>query len=308
MKVFAKVKVAGCFVATISILGCGGDNGDNIVGSGSLVTVSGFVLSIDNGAPALGTRVYLLDNEDKYSAVIDANAQYSIDLPAGSDMLLVVDDADPALTGPAGSWFKLLNYDVIFQPTVPEGGLNGYLIHGCPQTKGQTLGSIAVWDNYLANGDDANGNLFSVTNSDNASIISCVFLQSTNGQFSSIENMSVTIDESDYFVAYARFENVFSPGGPDATLGPNAYYPASRIETDPSGFITSFVTSRTDEITLNIIDSDQSRGLSFKTPNSVPVRPNMITLLLPGAVDGVTNKSPFEVFDAAGFFNQPSSF
>lgn len=292
------------FVAiTLLFIACDND-GRKIMGEEDLVTVSGFVLSIDNGAPALGTKVYLLDHEDEYSAIVDENSQYSIQVPVGSRLLLVVDDASPSSSGIAGNWYRLLNYDPIFRETVPEGGLANHLIHGCPQTKGQTIGSIAVWDNYLANGDEVNGDLFNVNNTDNASIISGVFLQVVNDQFSLIENMTATIDKSDFFIAYARFQNVFNQDRlPDASLGPHVYHPADRNKTDVSGFFTSFVTSRTDEITLNIIDADRNRQLGFKSPNSVPVRPNTITLILPGAIDGVPNKSPFEIFDAAGFFN-----
>jgi len=73
--------------------------------------------------------------------------------------------------------------------------------------------------------------------------------------------------------------------------------------SDPAAASIYFVTSRTAEPTVRSADSDASRELAFDTPHKVPVRPRMLTLLLPGAVDGVANKSPFEVADAAGLFN-----
>ncbi|MCG8608150.1 hypothetical protein MJD09_24590 [bacterium] len=285
------------------LLGCKND-GSDIIGGGDLVTISGFVVNADTGGPATGTRVYLLDHGDQFSAAVDANAQYSLQVPAGTRTLLVVDDADPALEGPSGDWYTMLNYDALFQPTVPEEGLINHMIHGCPQLKGQAIGSIPAWDNYLANGDAANGDLFDVTDTDDASIIVGGFIQAVDGEFSFMADMTGTIDDDDYFVAYIRAQNYFNQDGlPDATLGPDIYYPTSRTATDISGIFNCFVTARTDEIDINFIDSDPTRGISFNSPRSVPVRPNMVTVLFPGHIDGAPNKSPFEVADAGGLFD-----
>ncbi len=116
-----------------------------------------------------------------------------------------------------------------------------------------------------------------------------------------------TIDESDYTAAYIRCENYFNADFlAEATLGPMVFYPASRTKTsDGCSLFFSFVTARTDEITVRVVDTDANRSskLAFDSPRKVPIRPQMMTLLIYGAVDGVANKSPFEVFDAAGFFN-----
>jgi len=306
MKVFSKFTGIATIILLANVFSCSND-GSDIVGSGNLVTVSGFVVNIDNATPALNAKVFLLDNEDRFSTTVDGNGLFSMEVPAGSKLLLVVDDADPAFDGPTGDWYKMLNYDPLVQKTVPAGGITNHLIHACPnpQVMGSpTLSGVAVWNNYLTNGDAANGDFFDVTSANDASIIGGGFIQSVNEVFSGIENMTATIDESDYVVAYIRGENYFNADGlPDAAVGPIAFHPASRTKTDASGGFMSFVTARTDEITVRFVDSDASRGLAFDTPHKVPVRPQMVTLLLGGAVDGVANKSPFEVADAAGLFN-----
>ena len=242
------------------------------------------------------------------STTVDGNGLYSLQVPTGSKLLLVVDDADPALHGPPGDYYTMLNYDPLFQETVPAAGLENHLIHGCPNPQflgGPTLGAIAAWNNYLQNGDEANGDLFTVTSTDDASIVGGAFVQTVDEVFSNIGNMTQTIDESDYTAAYIRCENYFNADFlAEATLGPMIFYPASRTKTsDGCSLFFSFVTARTDEITVRVVDTDASRGLAFDSPHKVPIRPQMMTLLIYGAVDGVANKSPFEVFDAAGFFN-----
>jgi len=114
--------------------------------------------------------------------------------------------------------------------------------------------------------------------------------------------MSVTADETDFPIAYARLENIFDENGvPDSSLGPNAYYPSTQTKTDGSGFVTGFVSSTSREITVNISDADTTRKLAFNTPLKVPIREHMITLILPGEVDGKANQPPCHVFFEAGF-------
>jgi len=175
MKKLCVKTISTCLLAlTFAALGC--SSGSDVAGGGPLVTVSGIVLSIDDGACAEGTVVFLLDFEDKYvtSAATGSDCAFSLQVPSGSKFLLATDDFDASKRGITGDWFPLVNYDVINTPTI-EKDLSNVVIHACPQSKGKVKGSIAAWENYLANGDSGNGDLFVPTTTDDASILAMVF-------------------------------------------------------------------------------------------------------------------------------------
>src|SRR6266436_967775 len=89
------VKSKGCLLfifALLSVLG-GCSSGDNIVGSGEMVTISGVAINLDTFQPAKGVEVYLLDHRaDYHSQATGADGVFEISLPVGTKFLLVTDD------------------------------------------------------------------------------------------------------------------------------------------------------------------------------------------------------------------------
>ena len=148
------------------------------------VTVSGVVLSVDTLTPAVGVDVYVYGDETiKSAATTGADGVFTMEITEGTQNLLVTDDLDNAGTldvADGDLWFPTLNVDTIlpvFTETVTE-----LQIHACPTNSstagwGADLGSLAVWDNYLENGDTAD-DFEPTTSGDATGILSMVIFES----------------------------------------------------------------------------------------------------------------------------------
>jgi len=269
-------------------------SGDNIVGGGDPVEISGVIISIDTFLPAQGVVVYLLDNEDKYaSEPTGADGVFSITLPADSQFLLVTDDADAS----TDNWFPLINFE--YARPIVGGAMSDVQIHACPQKGASTApsagGSIAVFDNFLANSDDQDyGNLFGPTTSAGAAgILSLLFIQAPPSSFMTIftDGMSVTMDETTSFgpIGYVDGTKVFNQMfAADTSLGPDILLPTTTTATGPFGWVASFGKADFSDKNINvtIADSDSTRALNFGGPYAIPVRPGTLTLALFGLVNG----------------------
>ena len=202
-----------------------GCSNDSILGSGDLVTVSGFVNNIDTLFPAADVKVYLYNFENEYNTTTASDGSFSLKVPVGTRFILVTDDEDGASKD---NWFKTANFE-IYKPEVDEGFSN-YFIHACPtiasdfgvnsiiettnfvgfDTATQTRavektsekGSVAVWKEFLAN-TDASDTYFPDVNkvSDASGIVSMVIWQysPTTGYLASAPKIQVTSNSEDDF-------------------------------------------------------------------------------------------------------------
>lgn len=218
------------FALSLGFFGCSSSEG--ILGSGDLVTVSGTVINIDTFNPAVGVRVYLIDHETDFNTVTDDLGAFSIDIPVGTEFVLVTDDLDST----TNDWFPTANIE-IFKPKI-DASFSGYQIHACPDVNGAQgwnsvlddqigmdsvyvanlsmnpfeattpKGTLAIWNNYIDN--VSSDTLFpEVTSLATSAIISSAvynYSDSISNEVASFSrasfnapNIKYTIDKSDTF-------------------------------------------------------------------------------------------------------------
>jgi hypothetical protein len=271
--------VAACMLA-IPLASCDDNNSPPPV---DLVTVAGHVRNVDNAQLASGVRVSLYGTTYQDEVATGTDGAYSLRVPRGSKVELYTDDFDSA----NDTWFPLVNVDPV--PTFANQDIVDWPIHCCPNAPAN--GSVAAWNNFLQNSDDANGNRFVPTVcTQSGGIISIVFLEGINQLqvLPNLDSVSVASSSPAFPNGFVRLENFFSPTGPDPSLGPDILYPSSRTFTDGSGAFFSFgdPANTATTVTLQITDVT-GRGPAFATPWVVPVRSGMITLILSGTMDDV---------------------
>lgn len=283
------------FLASIVLFSACG-SGDDSAGTGDPVTVSGIVANIDDGSIAEGVKVYLIDHESDIvsETTTGADGAFSVEVPAGSDFLLVTDDFDSA----DDAWIPTINFDPIHKATIEEA-TSDIIIHACPKSSGTQKGSVAALDNYLENATE-NAGLFDVTSVATGKGVLLVFIESNSGGFGLTTGISLESDDTDCKVGYVSptafyDENLI----PDPALGPNAFLPSTTESTDGSGTAAIFC-SDSSSFQMTLSDTDTARALDFGGPYDVPVRTGAVTLVIGGSIDGVGRKTFAEVATAAG--------
>ncbi len=257
-----------------------------------LVRISGHVTNVDTRQRAPGVRVRLLDTDYADEVATGTDGAYALRIPKGSDLLLVAEDFDPQ----QHVWFPVINVDLPIQRA--DQDIDDWPVHACPVSHAPTHGSVASWDNYLANGDGANGDLFVPTSSAASSgILSVLVVQAVSNDCTlwQVDGVRFHSDTPFFPDGYVRADHIFGPslGTPDPALGPDIMFPSTRADTDSSGWYLSFgdpAFSGT-EVTLTVSDAKPGRGLAFSSPWVLPVRPGTITLALAAVIDGVPNKT-----------------
>jgi hypothetical protein len=246
------------------------------------VTIRGQVYNVDTLMPAEGVRVSLLDTGYADAVATDMNGNYVIKIPKGTVLALVTDDFNSM----NDDWFPLINFDG--PPVTATANIDNWQIHACPRTAPPQVGSVAIWDNYLANADDqSNGDLFEPPSCAlSGGVISYLFVECRGGTLLFSDSMAVSIPTQGFPIGFVRKEWFATK---DPTLGPACVYPGSRTVTDSCGWMVSFgdtaVAARS--ATVNVAEGRVSRGLSYPGSVEVPVRPGMITIVIEASIDGV---------------------
>ncbi|HLG20878.1 MAG TPA: hypothetical protein VI895_13820 [Bdellovibrionota bacterium] len=263
---------------------------------GAPVTITGVLADIDTAALVEGAKVYLIDAEGtlETEAPSAADGTFSLTVPSGSAGILVTDDFDSGGT----SYIPLINY------LAPEGivtfdaDTDVGLIHVCPAGTGGDQGTVASINNYLAAGSPA---LFTpATIASSAGVLGAVFVQANSGAFGLTDQISVASNTADCPVGYINGPNFYDESlVPQPELGPNIFQDGGTATDAASGTLFS-VCAGGDSVEITLTDNDAGRALDFGGPYVVPVRPNSVSLLIFGSVDGVTGKSILEVFSAGG--------
>lgn len=281
--VFRRIASIGIVLGAL-VLGCSDDD-ENPVGP-QMITISGTVRNIDTATPAAGVRVTLFESPYSDTRPTGTDGKYSIQVPAGSKLLLYTDDFDLG----TDAWFPLINTDV---PTITVDQLSAadraaWPIHCCPQTHAPAVGSVAFWDDYLANADNqTGGDIYAAeTCARSGGIVSIVFANCSSGVLGFLDSMAVSTSSAAFPMGYMR-EEVWLFG---TEQGPNVAHPAGWTGTDSCGIAASIGdSSATDSIlTLTITDLKSSRGF-IAGPYDVPVRHGTISLILATSIDGVVH-------------------
>lgn len=277
--------------ALLAICACD-DNPEAPDAGVEMVTIAGTVFNIDLGVPAEGILVRLLDTSHADVAATGSDGRFELQVPKGSELILSTDDPD----GATDNWIQLINVDVPLM--VANENILDWLTHACPQTSGGTYGSVAIWDRYLAEADDSNGDCFEpLRQADAPGGLTVVFAGCESGAFTLHADMSLEITDPACPVGYVDATKKH-PANMDATQGPEMFYPCTQDRTDDSGWALSFcdTTFTGSTVTVTFTDLDLGRNLAFETPITVPVRPGAMTLMFGLTIDGVTNQNIRDVF------------
>ena len=262
--------------------------------SQELVTVSGIVNNIDalpNASvpnAAKGVRVSQFGTGFSDIVATGDDGRFAIQVPKGTQLLLMTDDFDDT----NDEWFPLINAD--YPGMYASEDMENLIIHACPQTSGMEPGSVAAWDNFLANWDDNHGDQFAPTSAaESGGIISFVL---THSEVDTSTNMrrcgpkagvQISLNSDAFPVCYADPTKFGTPGiGPDPNAGPDICYPPGKQSSGP-GPVFSFgaPSSSSTRVLATFADTIASRGIQFKSPYPIPVQPGTITLLFVGSVD-----------------------
>ncbi len=291
-------RLAALLLLSMPPFGVGCDDDEIVGGDVTLVTVQGIVVNVDDATIAQGVLVSLLDTEYTDAVMTGTDGAFSIDVPEGSELLLFTDDPP---TAKADNWFPLINVEMPL--VVANEDIEGLIIHACPATSGTAGGSVAIWDDYLANQDDqTNGDAFAATSSAaSAGIVTALFWEcdaiagaSPDERF--LEGIQVTASSTDFPMCYPLNSRTF---GVDLAVQSESICESADSETDVNGWALSFgdPASTDDSIEITIVDTNVGRALSFESPATIPVRPGTISLVWGIVVDGVLNVSVNDLID-----------
>jgi hypothetical protein len=280
---YGRYGLVGCVFAALALGALGGcDSDDDKV---QLVLITGTVINIDTATAAKGVRVALLDSEFSAEVPTGDDGSFTIRVPEGSVLYLVTEDFN---TATSDDWIPLINIDT--PGVVASGPIENLLVHACPHSSGNATGSEAVWDSYLAGEDDANGDRFVPTVSDDSGGNVVLLAQSCNGtSFVSVDSLFVNFNNPLFPTAYFNSDELFA-SGLDTMVTPKAYPPDHG--TDSSGWVMSFGDPSYGGgiLTATITDMRASRDWIFG-PAEIPVRPGTISLVWAVILDGVTGNS-----------------
>jgi hypothetical protein len=279
--------------------GCSDDDDES-----NMVIVTGVVRNVDNGARVAGARVTLLDTEFTTDVPTGADGAFRLEVPRGSRLILHTDDFNPA----EDIWFPLLNVDN--PDIIADDHIEGLAIHTCPHTTAPQLGSVAVWDNYLQNGDEANGDMFEVERAiDAGGIVSILTFDSRDGAYSPLP-MRLELMSRDYPVGYVDGSKVWPPGSgtPDPSLGPHIIHPPDFPGSSDVFFSFAPSGSSVRALAVSLNDVEGLLTTQFPAMHTIPVRPGTITLGLWCAIEGVGGKSFTEWGNETNWFGRPEAY
>jgi hypothetical protein len=299
---FAVLKIVAIGLLALGNGPCDCDDDDNPTAPNvQLVTIRGIVRDIDFGLPAAGVKVSLYA-DPTYADVVETgtDGRYSIQVPAGSPLVLYTDDFDPG----ADAWFPLINCDVpvLNVDQLPQADRDDWPIHACIHTVPGQPGSVASWDDYLANWDDPNnGDIFNAASSANSGgIIVTLNFGCDDATFAPHDSMSISTSSAAFPVAYWKLDHIMTFTGPDV------FHPSSRTVTDGFPVSVSFGDSNATETSalLTFADMKAGRNLAWQ-PYTCPVRKGTISLVWSLSIDGTPNKHFREVGICSGLFSGP---
>ena len=261
---------------------------DNKVTGPELVTVSGVVRNIDTGVPAKDVRVTLLGTSYADVKPTGTDGVYSLKVPKGSTLNLLTDDYD---AGHNDAWFPLINVEGI--PLVAGANMPDVPIHACPQTTCANpagpgvSGSVATWDYYLQNLDQANGDRFVATSAATSGGIVVLLVGDCRNGTDYSDSMTAAIQNPDFPVGYVNLT-----GWSSGCAASELIYPANRGVTDASGLVFSFGNPATtaDTLTCTVEDALSAPYRVPRSPFKVPVQHGTISLVWCNTVNGVEGR------------------
>ncbi len=274
------------------------DTSTNEPGQRDLVTVAGIVRNVDTFEPAPGVRVRLLDSSYADAVATGTDGAYELKVPRNSKLILVTDDFDTNVD----EWYPVINVD--FPPVTADRDMLDWPIHSCPQSIGQPIGSLAVYENYLKDQDDANGDIFPAKSMNEAAgtLFVGFWLCENGGVRDSGYSFGVKSDSNDFPFAFQN--TCVLRCGWDVTCNP-VMHPSTATACDDSvGNAISFGAPSFSgtTVTVTLCDTLSTRNLEWTRDVQLPVRKGALTLAFPCAIDGVTDKSFKEFADACNLF------
>jgi hypothetical protein len=268
-----------------------------------MVTIAGVVMDIDKQVPAVGIRVSQLGTSYSDAVATGTDGAFEIKVPKGTPLALRTDDF---YAGRTNKWVPLINVD--WPNVVANRDMLDELIHACPftqcATSPDTSGSVAIWDVYLQEGDQNNGDMFVPTSTAIASGTIVISIWTCdNGQASDVPGFSVTSNVPEFPFCYINKDKLFFPDFALCSNGLDFVFPPSQTSTDDWGHAYSWgdPAYTGNSVKLTMTDTDPQRGLDWQSPFEVPVRPGEITLIQPSAIDSVPNRSLVDVLKCLGY-------
>lgn len=270
-----------------------------------LVTISGIVRNIDTFVPAEGVRISLLGTNYSDEVPTGSDGGYLLKVPRGSELILLAEDFDPS----TDSYIPLIHQDV--PGFIANEDLPNFPVHACPQTVCglDTLGSLGIFDMYLDQGDQLNGDLFVPTSvADAAGTLAIMTNFCTDGVGETSAGMTYSFDAPEFPICYLDGNKIvtndmawFCP--PDPVVA----YPSTRTTTDDWGAALSWGDPAFvgDTVDLTIIDSDPLRAYQFGSPVPVAIRPGTITVVWVTAVAGIPDRPMHEMMACYGIGKLP---
>ncbi|MEE9268974.1 MAG: hypothetical protein V3V49_01825 [Candidatus Krumholzibacteria bacterium] len=269
----------------------------------TMVTIAGMVIGEDTGMPTSGIRVSLLGTDFSNHVPTGTSGAYEFQVPKGSRLVLMTDDFDAS----QDDYVPLIHVDL--PSVVANNNMLDVLTPILPWSRCgfDTSGIVALWDDYLQNGDQNNGEVFVPTSTAaSAGAIAIFFYNCDNGRDGPVDGMSYTTNTPEFPIGYMNADKVYGPNWSEYLLcrnGPDIFHPPSRTTTDWAGMALSWgdpaFTRSTVEITIT--DTDAQRALAFQSPFEVPVRPGALTAVFVTAIDGLPNKTVKEWFTCMGW-------
>ena len=286
------LRCAIVLMAVLVVASCGDDQATNT--DTPMVTIAGVVRNIDTAELAHGVRVHLLDTQYADDVPTGTDGAFELNVPKGSTLWLVTDD----FSASTDTLYPMINGDI--PPVVANDDIFDMPIHACPESVGQPSGSLAVYDAYLANQDAANGDIFVPLGVSDASGIAVFPFWGCEGgaQVLSGNTFGVSSNQPAFPVAYVDATCILVNGW-DPTCNP-IMHPSTRLVTDDvAGLAVSFgAPGFTDKsVTFTFDDTLSTRNLQWP-PIIIPVRPGALSLAWPVWIDGNTNVSFKEFFEA----------
>lgn len=250
-----------------------------------MVTIAGKVRNVDTGEFAMGVRVRLYGTQYADEVASGSDGSYELRVPRGSRVLLYTDD----FSSSNDIWFPFLNVDI--KPVYADDDILDWPIHACPwfiDAGVDTVGSVNVWTNYLADCDDTeNGDIFEPHAPESArGIVSVLFLDCN---FFGVDSLEVEILTAGAPVAIARDAALACQAGPPTAFECRIFHPAAVTWTD--GPCWSWAQSFLDDsfpgtsVTVKVTDLKGNRGISFPSQFEVPVAPGTISFVPVGVLD-----------------------
>ena len=253
-------------------VGCGDDPSTSDDG---MVTVTGTVRDVDSGTLAADVHVFQWGTSYKDAYPTGTDGAFELKVPRGTKLLLATDDFNPAID----EWFPMMNVDIV--PIVANDDVFDVPIDACPNVAPGAVGSLAIWERYLADCDDTeNGDMFQPRHLTDAGGILASLVVSCAFQF--IDSISFDAGIPEAPIGYVSSDVVtMTPQAPVASQC-NIFRPANVTQTDPIGWAQGFfdTTLTASSVNLTIVDNNTSRGIEFPASINLPIAKGVVSMLV----------------------------